>query len=334
MPNPFEGLFDPQLQKAGASIPANPAVGGPNAQFSRDPMNPILPIDTVNAPANRGAQSSGIDAMAGAGVLPASTPTPTPKVDAVTAQVAPKQSKTVAQQAPVSTVSDGIDRSKAGISSAQDAISQDQAAEAEANHIANSTNSVTQAVSKAEDSPNSKSVLPILLQLLSGGLEAASGYYQGKAGNYNPTMTQQRLAREQEQLLQKNQIASQQKMQQAQFVQELAIKKADYGYQSDLMGIQNKYSLALNSAQTANEKQLIQARMNAEIEAANQKRLQAYQAIGKFGPGLLGSMGVGAGGTAAQSVANSPRITPQEANAMTSQNLGILNQVGNIGGSY
>ena len=95
-------------------------------------------------------------------------------------------------------------------------------------------------VQKANKStgPDEKSVLPLLLKLLAGGTEAASGYFQGKAGNYNPTYTQQRLEREQAQKIQQNQ-----------FQQELAVAKVNYQYQAAMAQLNNEFSIKLAGAQ-------------------------------------------------------------------------------------
>lgn len=171
--------------------------------------------------------AGGVDAITGA----------TPMTSQSQIQVPP-----VANQAPV----------KAALSSAQPVANQSASQ-------AVSPPSVTPQASDAQS--KAKSILPLLMTLLQGGLETASAYYQRKGGDNGPTAQNIRLAREQRAGMQKFGIENQLKMQAIQYQQ-----------QRDMAALQNKYQIMYNQAKTDQDKQLIQAQYQADLgkmQAAN-----------------------------------------------------------------
>jgi hypothetical protein len=151
------------------------------------------------------------------------------------------------------------------------------------------------------------SVLPLLATLLQGGLNTASGYYQGKAGNYNPTASQLQAERTQQLAVQHNQLSNQLKMQQAQYDQEKAMADLNTSYQRDRIIAGD------------NQAKLQQIDKEYADKFANQKKMfeLAMSRLGTFG----GVQGNNTPGSALSKTAP----TSQEQGAQTMQNLGAVN---------
>lgn len=175
------------------------------------------------------------------GALPARTWNPSSQTP--TQAIAPNKTTAITGQAPVSM------NAGASQGTANAAATLADAAQSMAAHDPDvNVNNPEMAQNRPSAGSKNANILPMLLKLLGYGAEAASGYYQGKAGNYNPTYTQQRLEREQAQ-----------KLQESQFQQQMAMAKVNYQYQSQLANLNNEFAIKLNAAQGEQQRKTIEA---------------------------------------------------------------------------
>lgn len=137
----------------------------------------------------------------------------------------------------------------------------------------------------APSKPSSKSIIPTLLGLLQGGLGMASGYYQGRAGNYNPTVVDKLREQEQQRTLQHNELTN-----------KLQMQSIQYQHDQDMARVNANMQLMLARATTPLEISKIKAAgQNAlnQIEAEYQNRIKLMDKYLK-GQSVGGALNAGA----------------------------------------